>query len=79
MKKKERESKGDTKIDTPNFIGVQRRRNRAGRLIYTIRFSYKKKRYEFGSYDNAKECAKAHDMFVIKNKMNRKTNFFKKI
>jgi len=31
-----------------------------------------------GYYKDPKEAAKAYDLFVIKNELDRKTNFFKK-
>jgi hypothetical protein len=32
-----------------------------------------------GYYENEKAAAKAYDMFVVKNCLNRKTNFIKKM
>lgn len=55
---------------------VKKRRN--GRWIFMISFQHNNVIYQFGSYDDEKECAKAYDMFVIKKQLKRETNFFKK-
>lgn len=61
------------------YIGVAKRKDKGGRNFFSIRFTYKNVRHEFGRYEDARECAKAYDLFVIKKQMDRKTNFFKKI
>ena len=78
MKKKERESIGKNKNDTPDYIGVKRHRDWTGRYCFMVRFAHNNVRYEFGRYKDAKECAKAYDLFVIKNGFKLETNFFKK-
>jgi hypothetical protein len=50
-----------------------------GRTYYSVRFYVDGERFEFGNYSTEKECAKAYDLFVIKNNLPRKTNFFKKV
>lgn len=60
------------------YIGIRRRRN-SGRLVWIVSFSHKSIRYEFGQYKDQRECARAYDLFVLKNGLDRETNFFKKI
>lgn len=50
----------------------------AGRKVFRVRFDYNGKRYDFGHYKDEKECAKAYDLFIIRNNFNKETNFFKK-
>ncbi len=59
------------------YIGVSRKKGQ-GRYYYRVEFSHKKIRYSMGYYKDPKEAAKAYDLFVIKQQLNRKTNFFKK-
>lgn len=59
------------------YIGVSRKRAQ-GRWHYRVDFMHKRKRYSMGYYKDPKEAAKAYDLFVIKNELDRKTNFFKK-
>lgn len=61
------------------YKGVVYKRNRHGRNIFKVRFQYDNVRYEFGSYADEKEAAKAYDIFVIKMGIDRPLNFFKKI
>ena len=60
------------------YKGVYKRR-RSGRTFFAVRLYHKGERYEFGHYSNEKDCAKAYDLFVIKNNLPKKTNFFKKV
>ena len=59
------------------YKGVHRKRI-AGRDYFTCTFGHDGTTYRFGLYNTPKEAAKAHDLFVIKNRINRETNFFKK-
>ena len=59
------------------YKGVQKKRL-AGRVFFTCKFVHYGTIYRFGLYKTAKEAAKAHDLFVIKNRIDRETNFFKK-
>lgn len=59
------------------YIGVRKAR-RQGRVFFNVAFTHLGVRYCFGYHDNEKDCAKAYDLFVIKMKFDRKTNFFKK-
>ncbi len=59
------------------YIGVSRKRGQ-GRYYFIVEFTHKRKRYSMGYYKDPKEAAKAYDLFVIKNELDRKTNFFKK-
>lgn len=59
------------------YKGVHKRRL-SGRVFFTCVFGHEGTTYRFGLYKTAKEAAKAYDLFVIKNRINRETNFFKK-
>jgi hypothetical protein len=61
-----------------SYFGISKNR-RGGRDRYRVRFTYNKKLYVFGSYKTRRETAIAHDLFVIKMKINRETNILKKI
>jgi hypothetical protein len=60
------------------YIGVRYKYIWGNRRAYTVQFQHNNVLYSFGQYDTPKECAKAYDLFVIKNKIDRETNFFKK-
>ena len=64
-------------MEEKKYIGVHRNRSN-GREYFSVRFSFKKVSYRFGNYKDIKSCAKAYDLFVIKNQLDRETNFFKK-
>tara|TARA_R110001606_G_C15202764_1_gene631891 strand:+ start:464 stop:661 length:198 start_codon:yes stop_codon:yes gene_type:complete len=59
------------------YIGVRKAR-RQGKQFFNVSFTHLGVRYCFGYHDNAIDCAKAYDLFVIKKQLDRKTNFFKK-
>lgn len=59
------------------YRGVYRA-TRNGRTYFRVRLTHKGVRHEFGNYKDEKECAKAYDLYVIKNNLPNKTNFFKK-
>ena len=59
------------------YIGVSRKKGQ-GRYHFRVDFMHKRKRYTMGYYKDPKVAAKAYDLFVIKNELDRKTNFFKK-
>lgn len=59
------------------YKGVHKKRL-SGRVFFTCSFGHDGTTYRFGLYKTAKEAAKAHDLFVIKNGIDRETNFFKK-
>ena len=59
------------------YKGIRKARNRGGRIVYRVRFSYNGKNYEFGEYNNEKDCARAYDLFILKNNIKRDTNFLK--
>ena len=59
------------------YIGVIKKRV-SGRILFEGRFTLNKKRHTYGFFKDPKECAKAHDMYVLRNRINRETNFFKK-
>lgn len=60
------------------YIGVSENR-RGGRISYRVRFMYKRNEYAFGYYKTIRETAIAHDLFVLKMGMDRKTNILKKV
>lgn len=59
------------------YKGVTKRRM-SGRVIWYGSFITNKVRHTFGVYNTEIECAKAHDLYVLKKGIKRKTNFFKK-
>lgn len=59
------------------YKGVREGRN-SGRVVWIGSFSYKKVFHTFGNYGTEIECAKAHDFYVLKKGIKRKTNFLKK-
>lgn len=69
MYKKERENKRNA---SP-YIGVSFARKR-----WYARVKHNGTTFFLGAYDDPKEAAKAYDLYVIKNNLDRKTNFFKK-
>lgn len=50
----------------------------SGRDFFRVRFDHEGKSYSFGYYKDEKECAKAYDLFVIRNNLSKETNFLKK-
>jgi hypothetical protein len=58
---------------TTPYIGVLR-----GQRKWVARIRYNNETVWLGRYDDPKDAAKAYDMFVIKNNLDRRTNFFKK-
>jgi hypothetical protein len=55
------------------YIGVSR-----GQKKWITRIKYNNETVLLGYYDDVKDAAKAYDLFVIKNNLDRPTNFFKK-
>lgn len=58
---------------TTPYVGVSR-----GQKKWVARIKVNRETVLLGFYDDPKDAAKAYDMFVIKNNLDRKTNFFKK-
>jgi hypothetical protein len=59
--------------ETTPYIGV-----RVSRGKYASRVKVGDNTIQLGRYNDPKEAAKAYDLYVIKNNLNRKTNFLKK-
>ena len=70
------ENKTDKKIDT-KYKGVRKQR-KSGRIYFKAEVTIKGERHTIGSYHDPKVAAKAYDLYVVKNNLNRTTNFFKK-
>lgn len=58
---------------TTPYLGVSR-----GQKKWIARIKYNNETVQLGYYDDPKDAAKAYDLFVIKNNLDRRTNFFKK-
>lgn len=59
--------------------GVTYCKNRDGRWRYKARCHHNKKDVFIGFFDTEKEAAKAYDMYVIKNSLDKPTNYIKKL
>lgn len=64
--------------NTSKYKGVRRNRTSYGRMVYTASIYCNSKSEYLGCYKDEKEAAKAYDMYVIRNGLNRETNFIKK-
>lgn len=65
--------KEENRKKTTSYIGVSFARKR-----WYARVKHDGATHFLGAYDDPKDAAKAYDMYVIKNNLDRKTNFFKK-
>ena len=65
-----------TKIDT-KYKGVRKQR-KSGRIYFRAEVCVKGDRVTIGIYHDPKVAAKAYDLYILKNNLNRKTNFLKK-
>ena len=50
----------------------------SGRKYYKVAFQYKGVYHRVGLFKDKKEAAKAYDMYIIKNRIPKPTNFLKK-
>lgn len=57
--------------------GVYKSKNR-GKIRYASRIQVEGKLFYLGDYDTPKEAALAYDMYILRNGLNRKTNYLKK-
>lgn len=69
-------SKKETKNDI-KYRGVRLHRS-GGRLYWRAEICVNSQIIHLGRYFEPKEAAKAYDLYVIKNGLDRKTNFLKK-
>lgn len=60
------------------YKGVYKGRNRNGKVTWIGRFTKDKVTHQYGMYDTERECAMAHDIYVLKKGINRRTNILKK-
>ena len=65
--------KGENRKNSTQYIGVTFSRKK-----WRSRISHNGEERSLGLYDNPKDAAKAYDLYVIKNNLDRETNFFKK-
>ena len=59
------------------YIGIRKKRI-AGRRFFSVSFTHEGKVHAFGHYKDEKSAAKGYDLYVIRNRMHRETNFLKK-
>jgi len=59
------------------YIGVRQKRM-SGRILFEGTFKLNNEKHSYGFFKDPKDCAKAHDLYVLKNRIDRETNFFKK-
>jgi len=62
----------------PKYKGVYRGKNRNGKQVWVGTFIANKVKHNFGFYETERECAMAHDVYVLKKGIKRRTNFLKK-
>jgi hypothetical protein len=67
----------EMKAEAKKYVGVDAVRN-GGRLCYRAKICVEGFDHSLGYFDCPKAAAKAYDMFVLKNRLGRKTNFIKK-
>lgn len=60
------------------YRGIELVKNRSGKDYFRVAFRYKGVNHKFGRYLTQDECARAHDMYVMKMNLDRRMNFFKK-
>jgi len=65
------------KEETIKYRGVNKQ-IRGGKTVFRFQVVNNGVSKSMGWYKTAKECAKAYDLYVIKNNLPQKTNFFKK-
>jgi hypothetical protein len=59
------------------YIGVKRNRVN-GKKFFAVNFMHEGVVHSFGNYEDDKAAAKDYDLYVIKNRIPRETNFLKK-
>lgn len=60
------------------YKGVYKGRNRSGKALWIGRFTKNKVNHQYGMYETERECAIAHDIYVLKKGIERPTNILKK-
>lgn len=65
-------------MDIKKYRGVEKVKARSGRDYYRVAFRYRGVIHKFGRYRTQDECARAHDMYIMKMNLDRPMNFFKK-
>lgn len=61
------------------YKGIIKKKVNGGKIIYMVSFQHKNIRYEFGRYKTSKEAAKAYDLFILRKRIDKPTNFLKKV
>ena len=56
------------------YIGVKKKNKRGKNYIYSS-IVIGKKNISLGGFKTQKEAARAYDMYILKNNLNKKTNF----
>lgn len=67
--------KGENRSST--YLGVYSSKKH-GKKKWVARISIDGKRHELGLYADEREAAKAYDLRIIRDRLDRQTNFFKK-
>lgn len=60
-------------------LGISKQRGKNGTRLFRVRFSIEGVVHNVGCYFTEKEAMKGHDMYVIKNNIDRETFLLKKI
>ena len=61
------------------YKGVRRKRRWCGRYVFSAEVYFKGSNIYVGSYKEAREAAKARDLYIIKNNIPVETQILKKI
>jgi hypothetical protein len=65
--------------ENKTYKGVRRKRMIGGRYVFQAEIYLKGKSIYIGSYKDAREAAKARDLYIIKNNIDKQTQILKKI
>lgn len=60
------------------YKGVRKGKNRNGRVVWIGKFTKDKVHHHYGMYETERDCAIAHDMYVLRKGIDRRTNILKK-
>ncbi len=71
-------TKTEMQREADKYAGVSIVKDRARRYAFSSRIAIDGRQISLGTYNDPKDAAKAYDMAVLKNGLNRKTNFIKK-
>jgi hypothetical protein len=61
------------------YKGVRRKRMMGGRYVFQAELYFKGRKIYVGSYKEAREAAKARDLYIIKHNIDMQTQILKKI